>query len=89
MNIRNNSITSLTRAWLLLIALTLVSLGLGKWTGTTHWLPLLVAFIIWIKCAIVAERFLETGDAHPLIRRVVYSFIALPPLALLAVAFTA
>lgn len=87
MSNQHNSLTSLTHAWLLLVALTLASLGLGRWSGATPWLPLLLAFIIWAKCAIVAERFIETGDSHPFIRRVVYTFIALPPLALLLISF--
>ncbi len=78
---------SLTYAWLGLVALTLVSLGLGEWFRDADWLPLLVAAIIWIKGTAVAFRFIEIGVTHPFIRRVVQAFIAIPPLALLATAY--
>ena len=38
----------LTAAWLALVALTLVGLGLGEWFRDARWLPLLVAAIIWL-----------------------------------------
>ena len=78
---------ALTLAWLLLVGLTLVSLGLGEWSRTAAWLPALVAAIIWLKGRIVAHTFVESHLAHPFIARVVESFIAIPPLALLATAY--
>ncbi len=78
---------SLTVAWLALVALTMLSLGLGEWFRTAPWLPLLVAAIIWLKGTLVAFRFIEIGIAHPFIRRVVQAFVAIPPLALLLTAY--
>ena len=77
----------LTVAWLLLVALTLVSLGLSEWFRDVRWLPLLVAAIIWLKGALVARCFIESHVAHPFIARVLSIFIAISPLALIATAF--
>lgn len=86
MDTRNHA-PALTLAWLLLVGLTLFSLGLGEWSRQASWLPALVAAIVWIKGLTVAFRFIEVGIAHPFIRRVVLSFIAIPPIALLATAY--
>jgi hypothetical protein len=77
----------LTAAWLALVALTLVSLGLGEWFRTALWLPLLVAAIIWCKGALVARCFIEAHVAHPFIRRILAVFIAIAPTALVLTAF--
>jgi hypothetical protein len=77
----------MTAAWLLLVTLTLLSLGLSEWFRNIPLLPLLVAGIIWLKGAVVARCFIETHVAHPFIKRVVKVFIALAPLALLATSF--
>ncbi len=82
MNPPTDSRTSLTLAWLALVALTLASIALGKWSAAAPWPPLLMALIIWTKCAIVADRFIEANRAHPFVRRVVQTFIVLAPLAL-------
>jgi hypothetical protein len=87
MNAKNDHFPLLTAAWLALVALTLVSLGLSEWFRAADWLPLLVAAIIWFKGALVARCFIETHVAHPFIARVVKTFIALAPLALIATAF--
>lgn len=87
MNPKNDHFFQLTAAWLALIALTLVSLGLSEWFRAADWLPLLVAAIIWFKGALVARCFIEAHVAHPFIARVVKTFIALAPLALIATAF--
>ena len=78
---------ALTHAWLLLVGLTLFSLGLGEWARQWPWLPALVAGIVWFKGMVVALCFIEISPAHPFIRRVVLAFIAIPPLALLATAY--
>ena len=78
---------ALTHAWLLLIGLTLCSLSLGEWARQMPWLPTLVASIVWVKGMVVALRFIEIGQAHPFIRRVVLAFVAIPPLALIATAY--
>jgi predicted PurR-regulated permease PerM len=87
MNTRTCSLSALTQAWLTLVALTLASLAFGKWTAAAPLLPLLMAVVIWAKCAIVAEHFIEANEAHPFIRRLVRIFIALAPLALIIITF--
>ena len=77
----------LTLAWLALVVLTLLSLGLSEGFRELPGLPLIVAAIIWAKGTLVARQFIETGDAHPFIARVVTTFIAIPPLALLATTY--
>lgn len=80
-----NPIANLPRlalAWLALVTLTLVSLGLGEWLGGAPWLPTLVAAIIWLKAWLVAYFFLEARLCHTLIRRLIWAFIAFAPVAL-------
>ncbi|SCZ52160.1 hypothetical protein [Thiohalomonas denitrificans] len=81
------SFAFLTMAWLALVALTLLSLGLGEWFGAAPWLPLLMAAVMWAKGIIVAGCFIESGVAHPFIRHLVRIFVALSPLALVITAF--
>jgi hypothetical protein len=83
----SSSLLPLAAAWLGLIALTLLSLGLGQWLHGASWLPPLVAAIIWLKGALVAHQFIEVGLAHSFIRRVVGGFIAFTPLALLGISY--
>ena len=87
MNTKNDHFPQLTAAWLVLVILTLVSLGLSEWFRAAAWLPLLVAAIIWFKGALVARCFIESHVAHPFIARVLKTFIVLAPLALIATAF--
>ena len=84
---QNDRFSLLTASWLLLVALTLASLGLSEWARDARWLPLLVAAIIWIKGTLVAHRFIETRTAHPFIRRVAALFVAIPPVALIITAY--
>ena len=84
---RHDTFSAMALTWLLLVGLTVVSLGLGQWFHSAGWLPLLVAAIIWLKGTVVARHFIETSVAHPFIRRVVAVFIALAPLALIATSF--
>ena len=77
----------LTATWIALVALTLFSLGLGEWFRAAAWLPLLVAAIIWLKGALVAHWFIEASVAHPFIARILQTFIAIAPLALILTAF--
>lgn len=72
----------LAAAWLGLVLLTLISLGLGEWLGRAAWLPALVAAIVWLKAWLVAHYFLEAHLSHPFIRRTVWVFIAFAPIAL-------
>lgn len=73
--------------WLGLVALTLISLGLGQWFHGAAWLQIPVAAIVWLKGMLVARQFLEARLAHPYIRRLLLAFIAFAPLALMLIAF--
>lgn len=81
------NLQTLTFAWLGLVALTLLSLGIGRWLHGAPWLPLLVAAIVWVKGRLVARRFIEAPQTHPFIDRTLRGFIAFTPLALLLTAF--
>lgn len=81
------ALAPLASAWLGLIALTVASLGLGRWFHGAAWLQPLIAAIVWIKGVLIAHRFIEIRLAHPFIRRVVAAFIAFVPLALLVLAY--
>lgn len=83
----STSLKPLFAAWLALVVLTLISLGLGHWFHGARWLPLMVAAIIWIKGHLIARHFIESHLAHPFIARVLSGFIAFTPLALLLIAF--
>jgi hypothetical protein len=87
MNDKRDTFTTLTLTWLALVVLTLVSLGLGEWFRAAHWLPLLVAAIIWLKGAMVARYFIESHLTHPFITRLLRVFIAIAPVALVLTAF--
>ncbi|MFO1404970.1 MAG: hypothetical protein U1E96_10365 [Azonexus sp.] len=73
--------------WLVLVGLTLASLGLGQWFHGASWLPVLVAALVWIKSFLVARRFIEANLAHPYVARLVAIFIAIAPAALVLTAF--
>ena len=87
MTTQGPALAKLTRGWLALLTLTAAGLLLGSSVRDAPWLPALVAAIIWLKGRIVAHTFVESHLAHPFIARVVESFIAIPPLALLATAY--
>ena len=72
----------LALAWLALVALTLLSLGLGEWLSGADWLPALVSAVIWLKAWLVARYFLEAPLSRTFIRRVIWVFIAFSPIAL-------
>lgn len=69
-------------AWLGLVLLTLLSIGLGDWLRGDTGLAPLVGGIIWLKAWLVARYYLETALCHGFIRRLVWIFIAFAPLAL-------
>ena len=77
----------LTLAWGGLVALTLFSVVVGQWFDGGAWLQLFVAGTVWLKGWLVARRFIEVELAHPFIRRVVWTFVAFAPLALIGIAF--
>lgn len=81
------ALAPLAAAWLILVALTLLSLVLGQWFHGAAWLPVVVAAIVWAKGMLVAQRFIEAELAHPFIRRVLKGFVAFAPLALVLIAF--
>jgi hypothetical protein len=87
MKTSHDNFSTLTLAWLALVALTLISLGLGEWFRAADWLPLLVAALIWLKGAVVARCFIESHIAHPFIARLLQGFIAVAPSALILTAF--
>lgn len=82
MNRTNDNTSALVLPWLVLLALTLVSLLAGHRFGHASWMPLLVAAIIWIKGTLVARYFIESNTAHPIIAWIVRAFIAFVPTAL-------
>lgn len=81
------SLKPLALAWLALVILTLISLKLGQWLHGVAGLQLLVAAIIWIKGTLVAHSFIEAHLARTFIRKVLSTFIAFAPLALILIAF--
>ena len=74
--------TPLVVAWAGLVVLTLVSIALGEWLRGVPGLLLPVASIIWLKAWLVARYFLETRLTTTFIRRLVWTFIAFAPIAL-------
>jgi hypothetical protein len=83
----STALAPLFQAWLALVALTLLSLGLGQWLHGADWLPLLVAAIVWLKGRLICRHFIETQIAHAYVARVLAGFIAATPLALVLVVF--
>lgn len=77
----------LTAAWLALVALTLLNLGLSEWARDLAWLPLVIAASMGLKGALIARCFIETHIAHPFIARIVQAFIAIAPIALVITAY--
>lgn len=67
-------------AWLLLIALTLGGTLLGESSNSGFWTSVLVAGIMALKGRMVIDHFLELGDAHHSIRRLVRLYATLLPL---------
>jgi hypothetical protein len=83
----STALAPLTRAWLLLVLLTLLSLKLGLWLHGMSGLQLLVAVIIGFKGWLVARHFIEAPLAHPFIRNMLRVFIGFAPLALVLMIF--
>ncbi|MCL2525170.1 MAG: hypothetical protein FWF20_09795 [Betaproteobacteria bacterium] len=83
----NTAIRPLFIAWLILVALTILSIELGAHFHGAAWLQVLVAVIVWIKGTVVARHFIEEEVATPFIRNVLRAFIAYAPLALVLTAF--
>jgi hypothetical protein len=81
------SIFPLFAAWLGLLTLTALGVGLGRWSGGASWLPLTVAAVVWLKGWIVARHFIESHLAHPFIAWVLRVFIVCVPSALIFTAW--
>ena len=81
-NTLNVRILPLFVAWFGLVSLSLLSLGLGYWLGDAPWAPALVGSIIWLKAWLVARYFLEAPLCRTFIRRLIWTFIAFAPIAL-------
>ena len=77
----------LVAAWLGLVALTLLSVGVAHWLTDATWLPVFVAVIVWLKGTLVARKFIEVQYATPFIRRLVTVFIAIVPIAQILTGF--
>lgn len=76
-----------TRAWLVLLALTLVSVAAAD--AAHHGVPRLamgaaVALVAWTKGQLLLRHYLELWRAGPVFSRLIQAFCALAPLALLA-----
>ncbi|MCB1727555.1 MAG: hypothetical protein KDI22_09015 [Gammaproteobacteria bacterium] len=69
-------------AWAGLVLLTLLSVALGEWMRGAQGLLLPVASIIWLKAWLVARYFLEAPLCTTFIRRLIWTFIAFAPIAL-------
>ena len=83
----SSAIAPPSSAWLILVALTLISPFLGLWLHGAGWLQLLVAGIVWVKGWLIARQFIEIELAHPFIRRVMQGFILFTPIMLLLTVF--
>ena len=83
----STAIAPLGSAWLILVALTLISPFLGQWLHGVGWLQLLVAGIVWVKGWLIVRQFIEIELAHPFIRRVMQGFILFTPVMLLLTVF--
>ncbi len=72
------------KIWLLLVGLT----GAGAWfaeTGQSGWfLALVVAGLIAVKGRLVIDHYMEMTSANSRIRRVLYLFVTILPLMVLA-----
>ena len=78
----NTALAPLVMTWGGLVLLSLLSVGLGEWVGNAPWLPAMVGAIIWLKGWLVARHFLEARLCRTLIRRMIWTFVAFAPIAL-------
>ena len=74
--------------WALLIGLTLGGALLGESAEPVFWVTTIIAAIMVFKGRMVIDYFMELGDAHPSIRRLVRLYVTvLPLLAILTYLF--
>lgn len=72
------------KVWLLLVGLTLAAAWLAE-TGHSSWaLAFVVAGLIAFKGRMVIDHYMEMTSANSRIRRVLYLFVAIVPLLVLA-----
>ncbi|MCB1939092.1 MAG: cytochrome C oxidase subunit IV family protein [Rhodocyclaceae bacterium] len=79
---------TLTLAWLGLVVLTLAGALLGERSTPGIWTTLVIAAVMAIKGRLVIDHFLELGNAHIRIRRLVRLYACvLPALAVITALF--
>lgn len=72
------------RIWLLLLALTAAGAFFAE-TGHSSWfLALVVAGLIAVKGRLVIDHYMEMTTANARIRRVLYAFVTVVPILVLA-----
>ena len=74
---------SLDLVWILLIALTLGGVAIGEGAEPGFWITVIVAVITTFKGRMVIDYFMEVGDAHSAIRRLVRVYGFLVPLLMI------
>ena len=79
------SARTLDFVWILLIALTLGGVVIGEGAEPSFWITVIVAVITTFKGRMVIDYFMEVGDAHPAIRRLVRIYGFLVPLLMILV----
>ena len=79
----SHALRPIVLAWLGLLSLSFFSLSLGQNLSQQQFLAFVVAAICWLKGHLVAHYFLEAQQAHPFIRRVLYTFFSLVPILLI------
>ena len=76
---------TLDLVWILLIALTLGGVAIGEGAEPSFWITVIVAVITTFKGRMVIDYFMEVGDAHPAIRRLVRIYGFLVPLLMILI----
>jgi hypothetical protein len=76
---------TLDLVWILLIALTLGGVAIGEGAEPGFWITVIVAAITAFKGRMVIDYFIEVGDAHPGIRRLVRIYGFLVPLLMILI----
>lgn len=71
--------------WAILVTLTLAGVTIGEGAEPGFWVTLTVAAIAAFKGRLVIDQFMELGDAHPAIRRLVRLFGLLVPALIMLV----
>lgn len=70
---------SVSWTWALLISLTFLGVSIGEGSEPGLRITLVVAVITAVKGRLVVDQFMELGDAHPGIRRLVRLYGLLVP----------